>query len=289
MNPTEIVTEAKPVDTVVAPVTEVKPVEESLTSKISKFKQQIAQNPPVVSTDSVMLDQKMIDAITDPKTKEAAQNFYKSVQGDYTKKTQTIAEQRKEFETKLEQMKTWSPERIQNELLTNPQFLQAAQLVAGTNSNRNPSNSGLSDEEFSALTDREKAEITALKTTVNSLQQANYQAVVSQTDAQLQVKYGNDYNPSVVNDGLVKLSNMQPHELREYVHKALSHDKDVEAAYQLGKQEAVQLNQNRMNTITLNGNQVVSNDGVPTRQQGERGEDFFQRIAQFRLAQSRKK
>lgn len=258
-----------------------------LITKVTQFKKQSA---PVqaTNTDGVVLDQKMIDSITDPRLKEAAINFHKSVQADYTRKTQSVADSRKQVETQLAEMQTWTPEKIQKFLLNNPSFVQSAQQVAGTMSPQIPNNGGLTDEQYSALTDTEKAQLNSLKSEINSLKQVNYQALVAQTDNQLKTKYGN-YDSQEVDSAIARLAQMNPNELREYVFKAIKHDDNVRNAYEYAKQERSELNQTRVNAMSVDGTVVANNDGLPTRQTGQNDSSWFQTLANFRLQQSRKK
>lgn len=255
--------------------------EPDLITKVTNFKRN--QTPEIKITDDV---QDFSD-IKDPIAREIALKRYRALQSDYTRKTKEIAEERKSFDAKLVEMKNWSPERIQNELLTDPQFLQAAQKIAG-NINQNPTNSGLTDEQYSALTDKEKSELLSLKNEINSLKQVNLQAILSQTDVQLRTKY-TDYDPIVVDNSLRELMNMQPHQLREYVYKAKMHDIHVQNAYEMARQEVSQLNQTRNNAISVDGNNITNNDGLPVRQPGQNDRTWFETLANFRLAQSRKK
>ncbi len=254
------------------------PVKDLIT-KVSEFKK--SQTKPVVqNNENSFFDYKEIDKITDPIAKKFAEDAYKSMQSGFTKKTQEIAEQKRNFDQKMQEMQNWSTERIQREL-NNPQFVQAAQAYAQVN---NPQNSGLTDEQFSALTPQEKAEISGLKSQINALQQTNYQATVAQRDNQLQSRYP-DYNPTQIDATIRDLAQMNPLDIREHVYKSLKHDEDVAAAYELGKSERDALNQTKINAITPNGNYTATSDGVPTREKGDTDQAYFQRIANFRLAQ----
>lgn len=263
--------------------------EPDLLTKVAQFrsKQAKTQTQAPAEGQDIGFDYKELESIKDPVAKEIAMKAYKSMQSGVTKKFQEIAMTKKEYESKLSEMQNWTPQRIQQELLNNPQFLQAAQQVAG--SVPNPQNSGLTDEQFSALTDKEKAEITALKSTVNELKAINYQALISQTDSKLQAKYGAAYEPSSIDNSLKQLAGMQPHELREYIYKATNHERDVRDAYELGRQEATQRNQEKLNSFSPSGSQTTNNDGMPVREKGENDVTWFTKLAQFRLMQSRKK
>lgn len=282
----QVLTQTAPVVEQAAPVISQEP---DLLTKVNQFRTQRQQSQPQVPAEGqdIGFDYKELESIKDPVAKEIAMKAYKSMQSGVTKKFQEIATTKKEYELKVAEMQNWTPQRIQQELLNNPQFLQAAQQVAG--SIPNPQNSGLTDEQFSALTDKEKAEITALKSTVNELKAINYQALISSTDSKLQLKYGDAYNPNAIDNSLKQLASMQPHELREYIYKATNHERDVEDAYELGRQEALQRNQDKLNSFSLQGNQTTNNDGMPVRQKSDNDQTWFTKLAQFRLSQSRKR
>lgn len=271
---------------VIAPIPIVNPIPEpDLLTKVTQFRKQIT---PVASpTEGILLDQKSIDTITDPVLKEAALNLHKSLQADYTRKTQAIADSRKELEAKIADMQNWSPERIQKELLNNPQFLQAAQQIAGNQTN--PANSGLTNDEFSALSQKEQAEITLLKSTVNELKAVNFNALLNQTDAQLLTRFS-DYNPLRVDQAIADLSRLSPHQIREHVYKSVNHDDHVQAAYEMGKQEGNKLNQEKASAIGItSGLNATTNDALVPREKGESDVSWFSRQGLARLAQLGKK
>lgn len=263
-----------------------------LLSRVAAFK----KSQPTSSTDnsSDFFDYKEIENIKDPVAKEIALKAYKSMQSGLTKKTQTLAEERKSLESKLQEMNTWSPDRIQKELLNNPQFLQAAQQIAGTPP-QNPPNSGLTNDEFSALTDKEKAELSAIKSQnttlaneINALKQNNLQAIISQKDAQLQQKFP-DYNPVDIDNSLRSLANMNPVDIREYIYKAVRFEESVKNAYEMGKLERTQLNNEKISAVSPSGISTVTSNGLPKKESNESGAAYFVRLAQARLAEARKK
>lgn len=265
---------SKSVDAVIQP-------EGDLLTQVSKFRKET----PAKVIDPDFFDYKQIEAITDPVSKDIAVKAYKSMQAGLTQKTQKLAEDRKSLERQLQETTNWSPERIQRELLNNPQFVQAAQQVAG-NFQQNPNNSGLTNEEFSALTDREKSDFTAMKQQVNLLQQANHQARVQQEDIQLQQKYA-DYNPREIDQLWNDLSTGKIQATREHLYIINNHKQIVQSAYEYGIQQAKQLNQERANGISNNGMQVNNSNGLPTREKNENDVTFFSRLAKFRIAQSK--
>lgn len=259
-------------------------VEQDILTKVNQFKQKNQAQNPASSNNDIGFDYKEIDNIKDPIAKEFAIKAYKSMESGVQKKFQDLAAQRKQLEAKMQEMNAWTPERIQ-QLLADPAFVQAAQSVVQT---QNPPNSGLTDEQFSALTDSERQKFVALEKQVNTLQQVNLQNLINQTDEQLKMKYAG-YNPDVVNNGLRELSSMQPHQIREYVYRAKNYESDVKAAYEFGRQESGQLNQQKINSMSVTGNQIANNDGMPTRQANQSDISWFQTLANFRLSQANKK
>ena len=269
------VIEAPKVET---PVVVEKAPESDLITKVTQFKRK--ETPPEGDTYKDFAD------IPDPKAREIAINRDKQRQADYTRKTQELAQQRKELEEKQKPQK-WSAERIQNELLNDQEFLNAAQQIS-----QNPPNSGLTDQEFSALTEGEKKEIASLKSEVTQLKQSNLrtsiQAEVSQTDAQLRAKYA-DYDPNEINSSTEALGKMNLSNIREYVYKATLHDQHVKDAYELGRQEALQFNREKIGAISPDGVNTNANDSAPAKNKGESDTAYFVRLAQARAAQFRKK
>ena len=270
------VTETPVVNTVVPEV--------DLLTKVSQFKpvqDKTIVNPP---------DQPEFAEIKDPVAKKAAaeavERMRRGMQSDYTKKLE-------DANKLVEQTKNWTPERIQRELLENPQFLQAAQIVAGnqTNSNDRP----LTQEEYSTLTQPEKDRLNLvpqLQNKINQLEKNNAsQAIwseINQTDTSLRTKYA-DYDSNKINQAFENLSRMNAAQVREHIYKAQLHDEHVKAAYEMGKMDRNNLNQEKLNVMTPSGSNVISSDGVPTKNKGESDQSFFVRIAQNRLAQQRKR
>ena len=257
------------------PVTTSQPVvkEPDLITKVAQFKKETSS----VSTDTA---HKEFDDIKDPVAKEIAIKRDKERQADYVRKTQDLAQQRKDLEAKVTEINTWSPERIQKELLTNPTFLSSAQMVSSTS---------VKDDTF--LTDEEKenrSKIANMEGELQRLKANNYQALIIQQDATLQSRYGEDYKPSDIDSTIEKMSKMQPHLLREYVYKAINYEEGLKKAYELGKNESKQINNDKINAFSVSGNQVRSGENTPVREKGESDQSFLTRIMQNRLAQFKK-
>jgi len=259
-----------PITPILAPVeTPVPAKEPDLITKVSQFKQsQIKAKENIINAP----EQPEFEAIKDPIAKEAAKQAVERMR----RGMQSLYDQKVEDAKKI----NWTAERLHQEV-NNPQFIQVAKDYAAI---QNPPNSGLTDQQYSALNDIEKAEISGLKSQVNSLQQTNFLATVAQRDSQLQMRYP-DYNPMQINETIQNLARMNPLDIREHVYKSLKHDEDVAAAYELGKSERIELNQTKINAITPNGNSVSTSDSLPIREKDESNQEYFQKLANFRLAQ----
>lgn len=252
-----------------------------LISKVTQFK----TPPPIVEVQGpdIGFDYKEIEAIRDPQAKEQAIKAYKSMQSGYTKKTQELSQRQKDLEAKLSEQSNWTPDRVK-ELLNNPNFVESAKVAA---QHQNPQNSGLTDEEYSALSDREKGELLALRSKVEQLEQVNFHSLISNHDSTLRAKY-QDYNPEMVNEGLGRLARLQPHEIREHIYKALLHDEHVKNAYEMGRQEKDQRVQEKINSFSPNNFQANTGDELPTREKNDSDQSWFLKLAMNRARQIKK-
>lgn len=269
-----------------APAAEVKPVEqakpaENLVSRVAAFKPEVK---PVVPVAEDAFDFKQIEAIKDPLAKDIALKAYKSMQSGFGKKFQEIAELRKTLEAKASETANWSPERVQS-LLNDPNFVKAAQQVAGTSSVNNQNQSGLTNEEWSALTDNERAQLGAMQHKINMLENINSQTLKLQQDEQLKTKFAN-YDPRAVDLLTNDLLQGKVQATREHLHKVLDYEQAVERAYQLGLTDGTKGKQERLNASSYQGSSAINSSERPQPEKGEGNLNFFQRVARQRLAES---
>lgn len=273
-----------PVTTVETPTTSVVNAsttpELDILTKVTQFKLPETQdkiiNPP---------EQPEFATITDPVAKQAAkeavERIRRGMQSDYTKKLE-------DAQKLVDVSKHWTPQRIQQELLTNPDFMAAAQLVQAQ---PNPNERSLTEEEYSALTESEKAKLATIPQLQNELQQIRQKADtdiiranIAQKDITLRSKYS-DYNSEEIDKATVDLSSLNLAEIREHVYKAKYYETNVKKAYEMGKLEGQGKLQNKINLITPSGSTVVNNEGVPTKNTNESDKAFFVRLGKFRLTQ----
>lgn len=253
--------------------------EPDILTKVSQFKlpvQDKIENPP---------EQPEFAAITDPVAKKAAMEAVERMR----RGIQSSADKRIEEAQKLvNQSKNWTPQRIQQELLSNPEFLSAAQMIQG----QQPSNErSLTQEEYSALTESEKAKLDSVTNLENELKQMKNNTAqellrntISQKDITLRSKFS-DYDSKAIDEATVNLSKLNLADVREYVYKATNYELNVMKAYEMGKLEGQGKLQNKINVIAPQGSTVINNEGIPTKNAGESDKAFFVRLGQFRLTQ----
>ena len=211
-----------------------------------------------------------IEKITEPALKDQMVKFKKSLLSGENQKYQEIATLRKQYETRLAEVSNWTPERLKSEL-NKPDFVQAAQTVL-----QSGNQAGLSDDQYSALSETEKTELNQLKQKINLLEQSNWQAVRTQQDATLQTKYAN-YNQKIVDDVTQNLMQGKIQATREDLWKVIDYESAVKRAYELGKED-----KNVENTEKISGMTFVEGRNIATptsveRQKGETIQSFMRR------------
>lgn len=269
-----------------APVTQ-KPSD--LITRASQVSLEQPQNSPVpgAATDStIKLDQATIDKITDPALKSAVTEAYKSMQADYTRKTQAVAEKARQFEQQVEAMKLWTPERVQQEL-QNPSFIQAAQeyqRAHGAQAYQPATAQGdLTPEELSYLSPEQQKMYEKTKQMEQTLAMMNgrlQSAEVEKQDMTLRSKYAN-YDPRAVDEIYRGMMSGAIQATREHLWKVQDYDAAVQRAYALGQQDAkTGITQARQATTPSGAVTTQTTDpDIPVKQKGESHQDFFRRLA----------
>ena len=251
-------------------------------SQVNIEKETTATKEPVegIPVEEPKFDINDIDKIQDPQAKEQALKAYKSFQRGFNQKFQELAELRKNMEARTQQEKSaWTPDKVQ-QLLNDPQFVQSAQQVA---SQQNPPNSGLTDQEYSALTDKEKAQLNGMQQELNQMKLQNWQMQQRQQDELLKQKYAN-YASDIVDTTIHKLVNNQIIATREDLWKVVDYNDAVQRAYQLGKQDRALENNEKQQSLSTEGfNATPQNKVEPEKNESSQG--FWKRIAQQRMAE----
>ena len=261
---------------------EVQPVvakpEPDLITKVSQFKKPEAT--PSADPELANFDYKRIETIKDPEAKKILIDYYKDEQRKFTKKFQDLASEKKSLEA--ERNTPWTPEKI-NQLLSDQSFLQAAQQVTQTQSAQPTEGSLLSEEEQARL-----AKVGSLEAEMLKIKQESLNAVIAQKDTELKNRFS-DYDPIIVDNGIRDLSRLPPQEIRPYVWKAVNYERDIQRAYELGKQEKNDTTKDKINSLTSPFGSASPANDLPTREKGESSQDYFLKLAQRRLEESKKK
>lgn len=244
------------------PVQEQKPVEqqESLITRVAKFKDESLSQ---TKEDDSSFDVHEIEQIADPKAKEYALKAYKSFERGYGKKFQDLAAMRKDYEQRQaeldklkQQYSNWSPERI-DELLKNPEFVEAAKKYQGI--------------------EEPDPKVKEVEKRIAQLEQERYLMELRRQDEQLSTKYP-DYNSQLVNQVRDELITGRRQATNEDLWKVINFESAIERAYKLGLQDKkIQLN-DKMNSSAIEGTTVSTAEEPLTRQDNENGENFLKRI-----------
>lgn len=189
----------------------------------------------------------------------------------YTKKFQELAELRKSLESKKTENVKWTPERIQQELLRDPTFVQAAQQVAGS-------------QEESALTADDRKLIEETRQASLIAQQEAFRQQKMLEDEKLRTKYKN-YNPEAVDIVTADLLEGKEKATREHLWKVLDYEDFGKRCYALGKQDrATEVNE-KINASSPTGYTAVSNDTIKP-EKGESNSAYWNRVVAHNLVKA---
>lgn len=244
--------------------------EDNIISRVANYKH---PEPAVASkpTEQTIFDPSTFDKIDSvEEAKKYAQSAYQSFERGYQKKFQDLAELRKTLEMQISNKpnQTWTIDSVRN-LMQEPSFIAAANDVLKMNQPQ---------DEFSNLSEAEKAEIAEIKRNNQMLIQQQQNLLLKQEDEQLKIKFPN-YNPSAVDTVTADLLANKIKNTREYIWKAVDYEPAVNRAYQLGRQdERKRLDENNQGA-SYSGNAVGQSLASPIkRAKGESGENFLRRL-----------
>lgn len=253
--------------------------EVSLVSKVAGFKKEEPAKPAIVEEK---FDYKQLETIKTPEeAKKWAEEAYKSFQRGENKKYQEIADIRKDLEKKLSELSNWTPERVQA-LLNEPTFVNAAQTIMQS---QNPQGSGLTDEQYSNLSDAEKGRIQKMENELTSLKNQNLQNVMAQQDSELKLKYAN-YDPQAIDDVLRDLNLGKIQATREHIHKIIDYEPGIMRAYEMGKAEGQKIISEKLNSLSFQpGVNVKGQDTLPSG--GKLNDVFFKQLYNFNVTKQK--
>lgn len=256
------------------------PKSEDLVTRVAQFKKQEPAAAPIPKPQTAPdieefhFDYKQLDTIKTPdEAKRWAEDAYKSLVKGYNQKYQTVAEMRKELEKKMTEQTSWTPERIQN-ILKDPSFVQAAQQVMQSQA---PQASGMTEEEWSALSEAEKAKLKSMESEIINLRQQNQRALLEQQDKELMSKYAN-YQPQSVESLIQDLATNRVVATREHLWKVLDYEDAVKRAYELGRTDAKSVNQDKINSASFENGMNVQSPQRPEPKDNKMSADFFMEL-----------
>lgn len=267
-------TEAKPESKIESPAISSSDILKRQALKTEKIDQVGA--PVAEPTESLV----SLDDIKDPVARAITEKKIKDLESGYNKKYQTVAQLRKEAEDLKFKYSNWTPQRLAEEL-RKPEFVQAMQALQQT---APPNSFEGSVEEWSALSDTEKARMKQMEQEQRSLQSQLAQMKQKEEDIEIKKIYP-DFEPEVVDQAIRGLSDGTITASRADIWKVVNHDKNVEKGYQFGYEDGYKKALEKLNGSTsLEGNlNVTQADQIPD----EVRKGGFSSIAMWRLARSR--
>ena len=276
----KVVEAPKPAEPTPAPIQE--PKAEDLIKRMGTKKD--SSPAPASDEDKPLYNSSDIEKIQDPQAKEIVKSLYKHFERGYNKKFESLAHERKTLEEerfRLQQMQSWSPERVAQEL-RNPAFVQAAQLYSQSVA---PQNFTGSQEEWSSLSPQEQGAFRQLQGQVNQLVDLQSQQQIALADEKIKTQFP-DYEPTKVDsfqkdilDGRVNQG-----QIRELIWKAINFEKSIEDAYRYGKEDRASELQSKMNASTSPSTTTTLQEDKPQMKPGEASSAYFRRLGQWNLS-----
>jgi hypothetical protein len=264
--------------------------EPELVTRVSQVKVEKAEEKETKPTGETEIKEPEFDVTEiekikqkDPEAGAWAEKAYKSFQKGFNNKYQEIAELRKKLETQAKpEPIAWTPQRLQQEI-NKPDFVSAAQEVV---KNQNPEGSGLTDVEYSTLSEKEKQKLQNMEKEILILKRENTLAQMKAQDEQLKVKYAN-YDPKAIDIITADMIAGRVQATREHLFKVLDYEDAVHRAYELGKQDKQLTNEEKVTSMSPEGTTAQATEGAVEREKNETDRAWFIRNALNRLAKSK--
>lgn len=272
------ITSPETTTTVVKETTE-KKSEPDLITRVSQFKKDETTTEATTKTTTEKevkepeFDFKDIEAIQDPAAKEQALKAYKSFQKGFNQKFQDLADLRKTYEQKVTETSNWTPERIQG-LLNDSNFVNAAKSVMASQA---PQAYGGTQEDWSALSETDKAKFQQLENKIISMEQQNYQVRKLQEDEALKNRYSN-YNAQAMDILTADLLQQKVIATREHLWKVYDYEGAVERAYNLGLQDGTKGVKEKVSSSSMEGTMATSTKEPLKKEEGETDRTYFRRL-----------
>jgi hypothetical protein len=216
-----------------------------------------------------------------PEVQEQAKLYQRSIQSDADRKYQEAARLREE----AEELRNagWDRDTVQR-ALNDPTFKSHIQQLKEEQAyQQNPEGSGVSDEEWSYLSPKEKALL--YETRKSQLEQANkFNAYLQKQeyekqDLEIKSRYKN-YDPKKVDDIFQGLLSGKVQATREHLWKVLDYEDAVKRAYKMGQADKNMDINDKVQASSSTGNlNIQQSSDVPKRNEKESTVEYFKRIA----------
>lgn len=246
------------------PKVEIKPEpvagEPDILTRVAQFKPEL--EPAKMDKFNINELDTAIEAVQDPNIKNQMLGLKKSLIRGENEKYQELAKLRKDYETKIADVNSWTPQKVQM-LLNNPEFIKSAQNIVSTTED-----SGLSAEDKRILSETKEQARQALE--------QNARIVRQQQDERLKVKYAG-YNPNVIDEVLSGVAKQTIIPTVEDVWKMVDYDNAVNRAYQLGLQDKKSGISDKINSTSIGGTTIVNTEKVE-KATGEDSQSFLKRL-----------
>lgn len=208
---------------------------DDLLSKVTKFveTESPANKPEEKINEELFNDadlRQKIDSIEDEGLRSQFSSLRKSLMRGANDKFQEIAEFRKELQSVKEglQPKGWSPERIK-QLMNDPEFLSAAQQVAG----QPPQDE---DEYVPESVKNKLKELDVLKEQVGQWQSTLTKSQQTQAHQVLKDRYA-DYNQEKVDEIHKDVLERKVTPSFDDIYKVLNYETNIKKAYKMGRKD----------------------------------------------------
>ena len=268
------------------------PRADDLIRRMGQAESQTTNEPstasPAVDPSDIGYSQSEIDSIKDPVAKKLIEEKLKLLEKGYNQKYMKLANERKQAEELRKQLEaqtnqSWTPERVQ-QLMRDPNFVQSAQALQATQA---PQTFEGTQDEWSALSTSEKRTITEAKNEAIQTRQQLNRMMISMEEVKIKEKFPDYEGTSVEKFYRDAAEGRIPEgQIRELIHKAQKFDQYLERAYKFGLEDRNQMLREKANGISQQGITTQTIAETPKPAEGERGRNFFARLAKGRLQNS---
>lgn len=232
-----------------------------------------------------------LEKIQDPAQRKMFEDVYGNMEKGLSKKMRELGNKISEYDNKLKQATTWTPERLKNEI-NRQDFLQSAQTVMQSQQTPPPSNWDGSNQAWSVLTPAEQQHLRGLEhrivETQNEIRGQQEQLTVERADQEIKQRIPN-YDPGEVNNLQQRFLRREIplSQIREMLWKAQNFEKVVQQTYQLALQDKAGTLQEKLQASSYTGGTTNTQSDTPVRLEKETPSSFFKRLAEHRLKESR--